>query len=113
MPATHAVSLNPTAALRLDRDIGHYDASDRCRLLTLTAAFRLVMDIRHIRQPMLFICPTTALRSNRNIGHRDARNPCRLLTPITACRLDQNIDTRMPMTPAISSLHFNSARMFD
>ena len=48
--------------------------------------------------------------------HRYAYNPCCLFTPITALGLDQNISTRMPMTPAVFSLHlhdFNSARMFD
>ncbi|CAK6968432.1 Hypothetical predicted protein [Scomber scombrus] len=94
MPAIHAVSLNPTAVLRLIMDIRHRDACNPCRLLT----------------------PITALRSNGNLGHQDARNPCCLLTPITALCLDQNIGTRMPTTPAVPSLHphhFNSARMFD
>ncbi|CAK6959536.1 Hypothetical predicted protein [Scomber scombrus] len=79
MPATPAVSLNPTAAQHLawtgTSDTGM--PATHAVSLNPTAALRLVMDIRHrdVCKPMLFICPTTALRSNENIGHRDGRNP--------------------------------------
>ncbi|CAK6979769.1 Hypothetical predicted protein [Scomber scombrus] len=91
MPATPA---SPPSDRSVSLSHGHrvQDASNHCCLLT----------------------PITALRSNGNIGHRDAHNHCCLLTPITVPRLDQNIGTRMPTTPAVSSLHphhFYSARM--
>ncbi|CAK6970596.1 Hypothetical predicted protein [Scomber scombrus] len=68
--------------IRLVMDIGVHDASDPCRFLT----------------------PTTAFRSDRDIGHYDACDLCHLPTRTAAFRLLVDIGSKMPATHAVSSL---------